>query len=155
MNSATQKVLFSSSENDWSTPQKFYDRLDTRFGFTLDVCADSQNHKCTKYYTEEDDGLTKSWCGETVFCNPPYGREITKWVRKCYEESLQPATTVVMLVPSRTDTSWWHNYIMRASEIIFVKRRLKFGDSKNSAPFPSAVIVFRNNKLPDMKTMEA
>jgi site-specific DNA-methyltransferase (adenine-specific) len=155
MNVETQKVMFSSSSGDWSTPQKFFDRLDTRFKFTLDPCASSQNHKCNKFYTEAEDGLTKTWQGETVFCNPPYGREIRHWVKKCYEESLQPDTTVVMLVPSRTDTAWWHNYIMRAAEIIFVRGRLKFGNSKNSAPFPSAIIVFKNNKLPALKAMEA
>jgi phage N-6-adenine-methyltransferase len=155
MNSATQQVMFSSAVNDWSTPQKFYDRLDTRFGFTLDPCADSWNHKCGKFYTTAEDGLSKNWQGETVFCNPPYGREIKGWIKKCYEESLKPDTTVVMLIPSRTDTAYWHDYVMKAAEIIFVRGRLKFGEATNSAPFPSAVVVFENNKTPELTTMGA
>ena len=155
MNSAVQQVMFSSATDEWSTPPAFFRKLDMRFNFTLDPCADEQNHKCNKYFTESDDGLSKSWGGETVFCNPPYGREIKKWIKKAYEESQKPGTTVVMLIPSRTDTSYWHDYVMRASEIVFVRGRLKFGDSKNSAPFPSAVIVFKSDKLPQLTTMEA
>ena len=155
MNSAVQQVMFSSATNEWSTPDSFFRKLDMRFNFTLDPCADEQNHKCDKYYTEKDDGLSKSWAGEVVFCNPPYGREIMKWIKKAYEESQSPNTTVVMLIPSRTDTSYWHDYVMRASEIIFVRGRLKFGNSKNSAPFPSAVVVFKSDKLPQLRTMEA
>lgn len=134
-------VHFSSKTDLWSTPQNFYDMLDDEFNFTLDPCATHDNHKTDKYYTLEDDGLSKDWTGEVVFMNPPYGREIGKWVKKAKESN----ATVVCLVPSRTDTRWWHdNVINDASEIRFIKGRLKFGGQKNSAPFPSAVVVFRN-----------
>ena len=143
MNKATQKVLFSSKTGDWSTPQAFYDRLNWRFGpFTLDPAATADSTKCTKFYTEEEDGLLQSWAGHTVFVNPPYGRGIDKWIEKAYNESLNDNTKVVMLVPARPDTKYWHKYIMMASEVHFIRGRLKFGDSDNSAPFPSAVVVF-------------
>jgi len=138
-------VGFSSKDDTWSTPLTFYRRLDMEFNFTLDPCASDSNAKCFKYYTEEDNGLIQDWGGETVFVNPPYGRDIKDWLKKAYEESQKPNTTVVCLIPSRTDTKYWHNYVMRAKEIRFVKGRLKFGDSKNAAPFPSAVIVFHSN----------
>lgn len=116
------------------------------FYFTLDPCSTHDNHKCDKYFTIEDDGLSQEWSNDVVFMNPPYGREIKLWIQKAYEESLKGAV-VVCLIPARTDTTYWHNYIFgKASEIRFVKGRLKFGDGKNSAPFPSAVIVFDNSK---------
>lgn len=136
------KVLFSSATDQWATPQGFYDELNSEFHFTLDPCADSTNHKCPKYFTKEDDGLIQDWGGNVVFCNPPYGREVGKWVEKCYKESKKPDTTVVMLIPARTDTKWFHEYIYKKAEIRFIKGRLKFGDSKNSAPFPSMVVIF-------------
>ena len=139
-------VHFSSETNEWGTPQKFYEKLNDEFHFTLDPCSTHENHKCNKYYTQEDDGLSQDWSNEVVFMNPPYGREIKYWIQKAYEESLKGAT-VVCLIPARTDTTYWHNYIFgKASEVRFVKGRLKFGDGKNSAPFPSAVIVFDNSK---------
>jgi len=136
------EALFSSNSDEWATPQEMFDKLDAEFGFTLDPCATAENHKCGKYYTIEDDGLEKSWNGETVFCNPPYS-QIDKWVEKAWYESRKDNTTVVLLIPSRTDTKYFHNFILNRSEIRFVKGRLKFGDSKNSAPFPSMVVVFR------------
>lgn len=130
--------LFTSTTDMWATPQKFFDELDKEFNFTLDPCSTHENAKCEKHYTLEEDGLSKDWSKDVVFCNPPYGREIGKWVQKCYEtESLS-----VMLLPARTDTKWFHNYIYGKAEIRFIKGRLKFGDSKNSAPFPSMVVVF-------------
>lgn len=136
-------VHFSSKTNEWSTPQSFFDELDKEFNFTLDPCATHDNAKCDKYYTIEDDGLLQDWSKDIVFMNPPYGREIKHWVQKAYEESLKGAT-VVCLIPARTDTSYWHNYIFdKADDIRFIKGRLKFGDGKNSAPFPSAVIVYK------------
>ena len=139
-------VHFSSETNEWGTPQKFYDKLNDEFYFTLDPCSTHDNHKCDKYFTIEDDGLSQEWSNDVVFMNPPYGREIKLWIQKAYEESLKGAV-VVCLIPARTDTTYWHNYIFgKASEIRFVKGRLKFGDGKNSAPFPSAVIVFDNSK---------
>ena len=146
MNKATQLVMFSSKTGNWETPQDFFEKLDWRFGpFNLDPCAQPHTAKCTKFYTEEDDGLQQSWAGHTVYVNPPYGRGIEKWIKKAYQEAQQPDTKVVMLIPSRTDTKYWHNYVMKASEIYFVKGRLKFGQSTTSAPFPSAVIVFESS----------
>ena len=136
-------IMFSSETDLWSTPQDFFDELNAEFNFTLDPCATRENAKCARFFTVEDDGLKQDWQGETVFCNPPYGREIGKWVKKCYEESKKPGTTVVMLIPARTDTSYFHDYIYgKAREIRFIRGRLKFGDAKNSAPFPSMVVVF-------------
>jgi len=102
--------LMTSTTSEWATPQKFFDELNKEFGFTLDPCCTHLNRKCEKHYTKEDDGLSKDWSGETVFCNPPYGREIVEWVRKCHLESIKGAT-VVMLIPARTDTSYFHDYI--------------------------------------------
>jgi phage N-6-adenine-methyltransferase len=136
-------VMFSSKRDEWSTPQDFFDELNKEFNFTLDPCATPENAKCEKYYTKEDDGLKQDWSGETVFCNPPYGIAIKDWVKKCYEESKKPNTTVVMLIPARTDTSYFHDYIYhKAKEIRFIRGRLKFGNAKNSAPFPSMVVIF-------------
>ena len=149
-------VHFSSRTDNWATPQVFFDRLNSEFNFTLDPCADEYNAKCPKYLTKEDDGLTKSWAGERVFMNPPYGRVIGDWVRKAYEESRERETLVVALIPSRTDTKYWHDYVMKAKEIRFVKGRLKFGDGRNSAPFPSAVVVFDgDNGRPIISAMNA
>ena len=136
------QVHFSSQTVEWPTPQGLFDELNEEFGFTLDPCATHENAKCKKYFTKEDDGLKQDWGKETVFMNPPYGREIADWMKKAYESSIKGAT-VVCLVPARTDTRWWHDYSMNASEIKFVKGRLKFGDAENSAPFPSAIVVFR------------
>ncbi len=130
--------LFSSATGEWETPQELYNALNSEFGFTLDACASVDNAKVATYYSE--DSLNKPWCG-VVWCNPPYGREIGKWVKKGLE-SAHAGTTVVMLLPSRTDTKWWHESVMTASEIRFIKGRLKFGGAKNSAPFPSVIVVF-------------
>ena len=138
-----KEVMFSSATDNWATPQDFFDELNAEFHFDLDVCADEINHKCDRYYTKEQDGLTMPWKG-IVWCNPPYGREIGKWVRRALFASINGAT-VVMLIPARTDTKWFHDYIYKRDnvEIRFVKGRLKFGNSKNSAPFPSMVVVFK------------
>ena len=136
-------VHYSSKTNEWSTPQDFFDELDKEFNFTLDPCATSENAKCTKYFTVEDDGLKQDWSNDIVFMNPPYGRDIKYWIKKAYEESLNGAT-VVCLIPSRTDTAYWHNYIFgKADDIRFLRGRLKFGESKNPAPFPSAIIIYK------------
>lgn len=126
-------LLFSSNSNGWQTPNDLYKQLNDEFHFTLDPCCQEYNHKCNKYYTPETDGLMQSWEGETVFVNPPYGKEIGLWVQKCYEESLKPYTTVVMLIPARTDTRWFHNYIYQKPnvEVRFIKGRLKFFDPCN------------------------
>lgn len=135
-------LMFSSKTDLWATPQKFFDELNQEFKFTLDPCADDSNAKCKKYYTASDDGLLQDWQGETVFCNPPYGRSLGLWVKKCFEESLKPDTKVVMLIPARPDTKYFHEYIYGKADIRFIKGRLKFGDSKNPAPFPSMVVIF-------------
>ena len=143
MNTATQQTLFSSKTGEWATPQDFFDKLNWRFGpFDLDPCATIHNTKCANFYTEAENGLTKDWGEHVVFVNPPYGRGIEEWIAKAYQEGRKENTRVVMLIPARTDTRYWHDYVMKAKEIHFVKGRLKFGDSKNSAPFPSAVVVF-------------
>lgn len=134
------EVMFSSQTDEWSTPQAFFDELNSEFNFDLDVCATKENAKLPKFYTKEDDALIQKWDG-TCWMNPPYGRTIGDWMKKAYESSLDGAT-VVCLVPSRTDTKWWHNYAMNG-EIRFIKGRLKFGGHNNSAPFPSAIVIFR------------
>ena len=136
-------LMFSSKTDMWSTPQSFFNELDKEFNFTLDPCATTANAKCTKYFTEEVNGLIQNWEGETVFCNPPYGNQLKLWVKKCYEENIKLNTKVVMLMPARTDTIYFHKYIYhKAKEIRFIKGRLKFGNSKNSAPFPSMIVIF-------------
>lgn len=140
------KVMFSSNSDEWATPDAVFETLDQEFSFTLDACATEENHKCEKYYTKKDDGLRKNWGGQRVFCNPPYS-EISKWVEKAYREACQDNTLVVLLIPSRTDTKYFHDFIYQRSEIRFVKGRLKFGESKNSAPFPSMLVIFRGPKV--------
>lgn len=137
------KGVFSSQTDEWATPQWLFDELDAEFHFDLDPCATDENHKCAEYYTKADDGLAKNWGGRSVYCNPPYGRQIGKWVRKAYEEAQKPGTTVVLLVPARTDTKWFHDYIYGETEIRFIKGRVRFGNSKHGAPFPSMVVVWR------------
>lgn len=140
---ANIKGCFLSSSDEWGTPQWLYDELDSEFHFTLDPCSTTENHKCEKYYTLADDGLNQSWGGERVFCNPPYS-QIDKWVEKAYREAVGTDNTiVVLLIPSRTDTRYFHKFIYHRSEIRFVRGRLKFGDSKASAPFPSMIVIFR------------
>lgn len=123
---------------------RFFDHLNDEFHFNVDVCATPDNAKCDTYFTKENDGLSQSW-GYTCWCNPPYGREIGKWVQKAFLLS-KDGSTVVMLLLARTDTKWFHEYIYNQAEIRFIKGRLKFGSSKNSAPFPSMVVVFRPKK---------
>ena len=151
------KVHFSSETNEWATPQALFNALDREFNFTLDPCSDGINAKCQKYFTIEDDGLAQDWFNDTVFMNPPYGREIPKWIQKAYEESRKGAS-VVCLLPSRTDTRYWHEYIMKADEVRFIKGRIKFGGSSQSAPFPSCIVVFKPNgtdTYPSMTAMNA
>lgn len=137
------ELMFSSKTDMWSTPQDFFDKLNDEFNFDLDPCSTHENAKCKKHYTKEENGLIQDWGGHKVFCNPPYGRELKDWVKKCSEESKKPNTLIVMLIPSRTDTSYFHDYIYKkAKEIRFIRGRLKFGDSKNAAPFPSMVVIF-------------
>ncbi len=161
MDIQTQKTMFSSKSNEWGTPPEFFEKLNKKFKFTLDPCCTTTTAKCDKHYTREDDGLSKSWENEVVFVNPPYG-DIGKWVKKAYDESNQNNATVVMLIPSRTDTKYWHDYVMQSNAIYFIKGRLKFtngNDKQNAAPFPSALVVFDMGKFrwvsgPTIKTME-
>ena len=137
--------MFSSKTDLWSTPWNFFDKLNDEFHFTLDPCSTHENAKCYKHFTIEEDGLLQDWGNEVVFCNPPYGRQIKDWVKKAYEESQKDNTTVVMLIPARTDTIYFHEYIYHKAEVRFIKGRLKFGDAKNAAPFPSMVVIFRKD----------
>ncbi|MCD9024343.1 phage N-6-adenine-methyltransferase [Cohnella sp. NL03-T5] len=134
--------MFSSETDLWATPQSFYDELNAEFHFTLDPCSNGDNAKCERFFTREDDGLAQNWSGNVVFMNPPYGRGIGEWMRKAYAESRNGAT-VVCLVPARTDTRWFHEYVYGKAEIRFVRGRLKFGEATNSAPFPSMIVVYR------------
>lgn len=134
-------VMFSSKTTEWATPQWIFDMLNEKHHFTLDPCATPENAKCDKFYTEQDNGLLQPWGGNCVFCNPPYGREIGKWVRKGYTEAQTKNTKVVMLLPARTDTKWFHDYCVKG-KIEFIRGRLKFGESNQSAPFPSMVVTF-------------
>lgn len=139
--------MFSKKSDEWGTPIDFYNKLNKLFGpFTLDPCASDENHKCDKYYTIETNGLEQSWEGETVFVNPPYS-DIKAWIKKSIEETKKPNTKVVLLIPARTDTKYFHELIvLNAKEVYFIKGRLKFSDGStglsNSAPFPSMIVVF-------------
>ena len=138
---AISTALYSSRTEEWATPQDLFDQLNAEFGFTLDTAACAENAKCPRFYTKEDDGLSKPWEG-TVWCNPPYGKTIGLWMKKGYESSLAGAT-VVMLVHSRTDTRWFHDWVYHKAELRFLRGRLKFGGSKHPAPFPSMLVVYR------------
>lgn len=144
--------MFSSATAQWATPQDFFDKLDKVFNFTLDVCALPENAKCSKYYTPTQDGLKQEWKG-VVWMNPPYGREIGKWIEKASLESNRGGVIVVALLPARTDTRWFHDFIYNKAKVEFVKGRLKFGNSKNSAPFPSMIVIFNPTQPPIQCTL--
>jgi site-specific DNA-methyltransferase (adenine-specific) len=150
------KVHFSSATDDWATPQAFFDEMNKEFGpFIFDVCASSTNTKCREYFGKgsplSEDGLSVPWriidTKTKCWMNPPYGRTIGLWVKKAFEESAK-GCTVVCLLPARTDTKWFHNYIYNnpRAEIRFIKGRLKFGGAKNAAPFPSMVVIFHSEQ---------
>lgn len=139
-----KNVHFSSQSSEWSTPDDLFNNLNAIYNFQTDVCATSENAKCKNYYDKSINGLEQEW-GGMCWMNPPYGREIKAWMKKAYLSSLKNAT-VVCLVPARTDTNWWHEYAMKG-KITFLKGRLKFGGHTNSAPFPSAIVVFLNDSL--------
>lgn len=136
------KVHFSSATDEWPTPQWLFDALNREFGFMIDVCSTHENAKCKRHFTKEEDGLGVPWGPATCWMNPPYGREIQRWMAKAHNEVIARGATVVCLVPARTVTKWWHEYAMK-HEIRLPRGRLKFGDAANSAPFPSAVVVMR------------
>lgn len=158
MDKKTQSTMFSSKNMVWGTPDPFYNKLDKIFNFTLDPASTQENAKCMIFFTPEDNGLEQDWKGHTVFCNPPYGRGLKHWIRKGYEEGCKPNTIVVMLIPARTDTIFFHDYCMRAKEIYFIKGRLKFtidGKASDPAPFPSMVVVFDGvNQTPNMSAIK-
>lgn len=137
--------LYSSDKMDWGTPQKLFNKLNLYFNFTLDPCCSEVNKKCDKYFTIEDNGLIQDWSKDVVWMNPPYGREMKDWIKKAYDESLKGAT-VVCLVPSRTDTRWFHDYVYEKSDIVFLNKRLDFAGSTNKAPFPSMLVIYNSNK---------
>lgn len=152
-------VHFSSESGTWSTPRPFFAQLDREFHFTLDVCAMPETALCPHYYTPplgmdyeclwpgraECDAFAHEWRG-LCWMNPPYGREIGVWVAQAFHAAQAGHATVVCLLPSRTDTAWWHDFVMRASEVRLVRGRLKFGGATSGAPFPSAVVVFRPDR---------
>lgn len=137
-----REAMFSSKSDEWETPQEFFDELDREFKFEVDVCALPENAKCARYYTPEQDGLSQPWAGK-CWCNPPYGRKIADWVKKAADSVKDGCPLVVMLLPARTDTKWFHRYIYGKAEIRFVEGRLKFSNSEHAAPFPSVVAIFR------------
>lgn len=132
-------VLYSSRSEEWETPQDLFDQLNDEFKFTLDPCCLQGNAKCEKFFTKQDDGLSQSWDGERVFMNPPYGKEIKRWMHKAATSK----ALVVCLVHARTDTKWWHETVeKKAKEIRFIKGRLRFGGSKHNSTFPSVLVIF-------------
>lgn len=137
--------LFSSKKEDWETPKRYFKELNKEIHFDIDVAASHENAKLPKYYTKDDDALNQQWEGN-VFCNPPYGRDLRKWLEKAYEEHLRdPERVIVFLIPSRTDTSYWHDFIFDKALVRFIRGRLKFeveGESKDAAPFPSALVIY-------------
>jgi phage N-6-adenine-methyltransferase len=138
------ELMFSNKVDTWETPMEFFNEINNEFNFTLDPCCFENSAKCKIYFTPKENGLIQNWEGNVVFCNPPYSRAtMGAWVKKCYDESKKPNTKVVMLIPARTDTRYFHDFIYKkAKEIRFIKGRLKFGDAKNSAPFPSMLVIF-------------
>ncbi len=147
------KEVYSRTRNtkdNWETPDYFFNLINEEFKFTLDPCATKQNTKCKNFYSQEDNGLKKDWKGARVFVNPPFSN-IGKWVKKCYEEGIKENTVVVLIIPSRTDTKYWHDYVMKANEIWFCKGRVNFLQNRkkpeNGSTFPLSVIIFRSFNL--------
>ena len=140
---AARPYILPSKTDNWATPDYFFAKLNRVFRFTLDAAASAENAKCELYFDLKDDGLIQDWGRHRIFLNPPYGRCIALWVRKALDASRKGAT-VVMLVPARTDTAWFHEVAMHPdAEVRFVRGRLKFGGSKHAAPFGNIVVVFR------------
>lgn len=145
-------ALLSSKNMSWCTPQDFFDKLNEEFNFVLDAAATDNTAKCSLYYTPETDGLSQSWdCGGAVFCNPPYGRAVGKWVMKAHKEAAKSVYPIVLLIPARTDTTYFHDYIYGKAEIRFICGRLRFTDSDGNAvdpaPFPSMVVIYNGKDV--------
>ena len=144
MNEQTRQALHSSKKLDYETPQALFDKLDREFAVDLDAAASKDNAKCEKYFTKENDALKYPWCAlGAIWLNPPYGRNIGLWIEKAYQESQRQPYPVVCLIPARTDTRCWWRWCMKADEIRFIKGRVTFVGCEHPAPFPSAIIVFR------------
>lgn len=147
------KGLFTNNSNEWETPKELFQKYDDIYHFTIDLASTKDNTKCERYYTKEDNSLLKDWSGETGWLNPPYGKEISLFVKKAYDTIMNNKnTTIVMLIPARTDTSYWHDYIFNNKyvKIEFLRGRVKFlcnGIRKQSAPFPSAIVIFSNKEV--------
>ena len=144
--------VFSSNTDEWATPQDLFDALNEEFHFTLDVCADQTNHKVSRYFTKEQNGLIQNWKPYVSWMNPPYGDEIPQWVHKA-RTTAEGGGIVVGLLPARTDTRWWGE-VMEATELRFIKGRLKFGGSKNCAPFPSVIAVWGTPRVPTITLID-
>ena len=129
----------------WETPALLFSKLDAEFNFTIDVCATALNTKCKNFFSLEEDGLKQEWTGK-VWCNPPYGRDLGKWIEKAYESVRRSAKLVCCLVPSRTDTAWWHDFVQPYAKVRFIRGRIKFAGTKTSAPFPSALAIFQQGR---------
>jgi phage N-6-adenine-methyltransferase len=144
--------LKSSNTDEWETPQDLFNSLNEEFKFTLDVCADSKNHKCERYFNTNEDGLKQDWTKDICWMNPPYGRSISQWVKKA-AETARMGGVVVALLPARTDTRWW-DYVMSATELRFIRGRVKFGNSTVGAPFPSVIAIWGTPKTPIIKMID-
>lgn len=150
-----QKVHFQSGNTEWETPKELFLPLQKKYNIVLDVCATEKNAKCKAFIDKKTNGLSYSWSaanslGGACWMNPPYGRGIERWVRKAHEEALKGVTTIALL-PARTDTSWFHNYIQNKYDVTFLKGRIRFVDAKSSAPFPSMIVVFKKRKQINFK----
>ncbi|MCH8273724.1 MAG: adenine methyltransferase [Armatimonadetes bacterium] len=153
--------LFSSKEITWETPQDFFDYFDSLYHFDLDTCASKDNAKVARFFSIKDDGLAQAWGGggsqkpTIAWMNPPYGKTIKLWIQKAYQEAKCGSATVVSLIPARTDTAYWHDFVMKSTQIIFVRGRLRFSGSTNSAPFPSAVVIFEASNVGLVPSIDA
>lgn len=149
------KVYHSSKDHTWETPQELFDKLNNVFNFKTDVCALPETAKCDEYFTPEVDGLKQDWV-DICWCNPPYGRMQKDWIKKARDESLKNDVTIVMLIPAKPDTKIWHDVIFKdSSAVCFIKGRLRFGNAKENAPFPSAIVVFGNVTSKQIETLSS
>tara|TARA_R100001460_G_scaffold48618_3_gene86666 strand:+ start:107 stop:610 length:504 start_codon:yes stop_codon:yes gene_type:complete len=150
--------LFSSAKQDWATPWSLFNVLNDEFGFALDAAASSDNAKCATYLTEDDDALNVSWSelvgNKPIWLNPPYGREIGKWIKKACLES-RKGSTVVCLTFCRSDTQWWHNWAMKSAEIRLIPGRITFEGATSSAPAPSCLLIFDEDRRMPLFTTQA
>ena len=146
------KGLMSSNTDEWATPPQLFEVFNEKYHFTLDVCANADNHKCPRYFDKSINGLDQDWTKDICWLNPPYGRTIGQWVKKA-SITASGGGVVVALLPARTDTKWWR-YVMTATEIIFLDGRVKFGNSKNSAPFPSVIVIWGTPRVPVISSLD-